>query len=312
MFYTATVREMFCKNCGSQLPDGTKFCTACGQKLEAEVIQPVEAPSAETVVLTPEARPTAFEQPAAYAQPTAFEQPAAYAQPTAQPAEFAQPWQTAPVAEPPKKKKKNLLGLLIPVIALVVVAAVAAVLLIGPLKGWRLKTFGDAAEYRDYVQTNTTQLATSTITKAYGAAVTTLSGEAKAGGAADVTMKINVGDKAVGLLEDLTKAELGQEISMDWAKDVQLKLSGNAKDDLQQIGAALNIGSHEIAVLDCILNLNEGQLFVAILNLSDEYLAVDISEYLYDMEDATAMMELLQDPELIAALLPLLSQVVTM
>lgn len=37
---------MFCKNCGAKLPDGTKFCTECGQNLSGDAPAPASVPSA--------------------------------------------------------------------------------------------------------------------------------------------------------------------------------------------------------------------------------------------------------------------------
>lgn len=281
---------MFCKNCGTQLADGSKFCTACGSSLAAEAVQTEETPVVETPVAeTPVAEAAAPEAPVTEEQPV-----------------FAQPWQGEPVAELPKKKSKKFLAWLIPSVAVVAVAAFVAIAAIFDLfgvKGLFLKSVGSAEDYRDYVQANTTKTATGTITKAYGTVVNTLSGETQKGetGAADVSVKLNVGDKAVTMLEDLTKAKLGEKIDMDWAKDVELKLNTNAKDGLQQVGATLNIGSKEIAVVDSILNMDEGMFYFAVLNLSDDYLAVDLNEYL-PMGETPAVMDLLQDPELIAAL----------
>lgn len=314
MFYTATVREMFCKNCGSQLSDGSKFCTICGTRVAEEIVQPapapvvqeVEAPAVNLEALAAEIEtPVVETAPVAEVEAPVVEEVAPVAEiesPVAEPQfqpDFAQFEDVVPAV--PAKKSKKFLGWLIPAIAVVVAAAVVAALLLGPLKGWRLKAFGNAADYRDYVQQNTTETATGEISAAYGELLSVLSGEYEETGAAELSVKLNVGPNAVSMLEDLAKAELGEEISMDWARDIELSLSANAKDQLQQIGAKLNIGGEEIAVADAILDMDQGMLFLAVLNLSDEYLALDVSEYLND-EETAAMMEYLQDPELIAAL----------
>lgn len=62
---------MFCENCGSKMPDGTKFCASCGEKME------VTQPRYEAVN-EPPPRPiqtnTAYQpQPSAYRAQSAME-----------------------------------------------------------------------------------------------------------------------------------------------------------------------------------------------------------------------------------------------
>ncbi len=69
---------MFCRNCGNQLPDGTKFCTSCG---------------AQQTNITP----PAAEEPTQTSAPAAKQAEPVYAQPS-QPSQPAQP----------EKKKNNI------------------------------------------------------------------------------------------------------------------------------------------------------------------------------------------------------------
>ncbi len=67
---------MVCKQCGAELRDGLKFCTACGCKLEAPVqpepVPVVEEPAVPQVVIPqPEVIPEEVFQP----EPDAFEEP---------------------------------------------------------------------------------------------------------------------------------------------------------------------------------------------------------------------------------------------
>lgn len=153
----------FCPNCGASLPDGTKFCTECGQKIAAAPATP--APPAQPAYEAPApAQPTyappAQQTPVPPTQPT-YEAPAAApAQPTpvppAQPA-YAPPAQQtyeapapAPVQQryaPPTAPEKVMqqkkpggggkkTGLIIGIAAAaVVLVVVALVLLLGGKKG---------------------------------------------------------------------------------------------------------------------------------------------------------------------------------
>lgn len=98
---------IICQNCGSQLEDGTKFCTNCGNVLQNEAATPepafAAAPQAETM---PQATATAVMDPVASApepvaqpsapQPETYQQPMppqdGYQQPAPQPgAAYQQP-----------------------------------------------------------------------------------------------------------------------------------------------------------------------------------------------------------------------------
>lgn len=277
--FTVTVEKMFCKHCGNQIPENGMFCTCCGAKADTEIDQATATPATETTATeTPVAETEVLETQPTFAQPN-FETPA------------------------PTKKRKSPLVWLIPVVAVVVAAAILIAVCMGPLQGWWLKSFGEEVDYRQYVHENSTST-TSVISEAYDGVLTTLSNTTQEKtAAADFTVKLNLGDKAIGLLESLAKENLGQKMDMDWAKSIELKLSANPTDDLQQIGAALSISNQEIAVLDCILNTDKGKLFVAVTNLSKEYLEADIGSYLPEVDDSSvALMEMLQDPKLIAAL----------
>ena len=130
---------MFCKYCGAQLPDGSKFCQFCGMQLDApeavkpeETVQAVETEAAAAAAAVEKAvqpEPVAEEIPVSEpvyqqpAQPT-YSQPAqpAYSQPV-QP-QYVPPVPPVPPVEPqaqpvqpdqPKKKSKK--GLIIGLIA---------------------------------------------------------------------------------------------------------------------------------------------------------------------------------------------------
>lgn len=279
---------MFCKNCGSHIPDGSKFCLACGNSVEAEVVAPVETPDAEPNV-NPEA--VAFEMPVSEA-PVSEEQP-----------EFAQPWQSEVAEVLPKKKSGKLLAWLIPSVSVVVLAALALVFW-NPIKGFFLKNFGSASDYRDYVtEKNVTNSVSDSVSGAYGAVVNTVFGGNKkeAPGAMDMSMKLNVGDQVLKELEKQYKDNVGEEIDLAWLNEIELKVSTNIKDNLYQAGAALNIGGEEIAELDGILDLSQGKLLFGLVNLTDEYLAVDILDGMGDIE---AMTEAFEDMDKMAAALP--------
>ena len=82
-------KRMFCLNCGKLIPDGAKFCAACGTPIQAEGGNATEA-----VKITETAAPVMPAEPVIPAAPVAPEAPAAT---YAAPENYAAPAQEAPV-----------------------------------------------------------------------------------------------------------------------------------------------------------------------------------------------------------------------
>lgn len=121
---------MLCPRCSQNLPDGARFCPACGQEIEAippAVTQPVPQPAQPQ---QPAAAPQvpAQPQPAQPAAPAQPQQPVAPEQPQTSgfyptdgavpPAPAAAPAQ--PVAGKPKKKSSKLVAIVVAVLAFVI------------------------------------------------------------------------------------------------------------------------------------------------------------------------------------------------
>ncbi len=104
---------MFCGNCGSQIPAGSRFCAACGATVEAPAAPAPPPPPAWQQPAAPQAGynpPPAYPQQAgypqqspAYPQPQAgYPQPQGYPQPAFSQPAYAQPgaFQPAPAGGP--------------------------------------------------------------------------------------------------------------------------------------------------------------------------------------------------------------------
>ena len=96
----------FCINCGSQIPDGAKFCVACGTPVvTAPAPEPVAEPIAEPAV-QPAPAPIVEPMPTPVAEPAVQPAPAPVAEPAVQPTPAPQQTYIPPVQQQPEPQKK--------------------------------------------------------------------------------------------------------------------------------------------------------------------------------------------------------------
>lgn len=145
---------MFCNNCGAEIPDGGKFCTKCGNKIEAqpaadvkqENIQPMTAENTEPAVDTVEDNVAAdagnIESESTQAQSGQYEMPQGVTNPYGMPQGGANPYgmpqgganpygmpqEAAPAKEKKPVNKKLIIIIAAAVVALIII--VAAVLIV--------------------------------------------------------------------------------------------------------------------------------------------------------------------------------------
>ena len=122
---------MFCKHCGAELPDNSKFCPNCGQTADSAP-KPTEAPGA-----APAPQPAMPQPPVDYP-------------PVPPQADFAQPVYEGvnPETEPPKKKKgkRVLISVLVAVLVLALVGGGLAYALVFRTPEHRLERAWDKTE----------------------------------------------------------------------------------------------------------------------------------------------------------------------
>lgn len=124
----------FCSYCGAQIPDGTKFCPECGQKVEAAPTEPAQpAYEAPQQTYTPPAQPSYEAPQQTYTPPAQSYTPPAqtYAPPTQSGGGSYVPPAAPPAAPKQKKGGGKKLGLIIGIAVAVVAIVVALVLLLG-------------------------------------------------------------------------------------------------------------------------------------------------------------------------------------
>jgi len=242
---------MLCKHCGYQINEGESFCQKCGANVAEQMEQENVAMNAE--------------QPVTESAENAF-------------AEFA-----APVTKMKKSRKR---GWLIAAISTGAVAVLlAAAIFLGPIlfpgvsrtvEGWARKTFGSADDYLQFVEEHATTKAVDGVVSAYGKYLNSLGNMEQASGAAEMSVKLRVGDTLSSLLEDAVEAETGAPMDLDWFKSISLAIDTNMKDTAGQFLMALNLNDKQIANADLIMDMDKGAMYLALLPLSEKYLNINI------------------------------------
>lgn len=162
---------MICKNCGSPLTDGQKFCNACGTPCDVVQQTAPVAPQAPTPEVAPVQPVAPVEQPAPVA-PVAPQAPVQPVVPTPVAAPVAQPpvapavapvQPVAPAPQQPEKKNSNVLFILIVLLCVVVLVFLGRMLLEDTSNNKNDKTTTTTTKE---VTTTTTSTTTTTTTVA--------------------------------------------------------------------------------------------------------------------------------------------------
>lgn len=280
---------MICKYCGKELVEGSKFCEECGKEVVVEEQAPQEPEVKEEVVaeeqLAEETTPETPEEPEVVAEtPVSEEVP--------QEPVFAQPEFEAPVK---KGKKKKVLAVLIPVIAVLVALAIVATMFFNVIKGFFVKTFGSDEDYFKFVETKAFGSVTDDFSEFYGEF---LAVKPNSETAISETIDLNVSDTVIDLLEEAIEDGTGEAIDLAWLDTVSFDLDVKAKNNIEQMLAAVNINGKEFLDMDFIMDMDKGEVFVAFLSLSDKYLKGEFSTN----EETQQLMDILYDEDLRKAL----------
>lgn len=135
---------MFCPSCGASLPDGSTYCTNCGQVFSpapGQAQAPTGTANGQQAGQPPYAQPGTYQQPNAYQQQyqqpyqqTPPAQPGAYQQPYQQTPPTGQPYAQAPYAAPGNEKYASLGGWLL--VLVILWALVGAYDIYTSISGW--------------------------------------------------------------------------------------------------------------------------------------------------------------------------------
>ncbi len=84
----------------------------------------------------------------------------------------------------------------------------------------------------------------------------------------------------------LSMVESSLDMDADWLSDIKLSVDISMKDQLAHAGAAIGLGKTDILSVDMIVDLADYVLYMAIPELSDQYMELDIEEAIgVDIDD---------------------------
>lgn len=103
--------------------------------------------------------------------------------------------------------------------------------------------------------------------------------------AAEAKLSLNVSEDALDMVSELT-----DDIDMSWLNNISLSMDTAIADNMQSVDLNLDIAKQTILNLNLINDLNEQEMFLALLNLSDKYILIDTEDvYGISAEELTSM-----------------------
>ena len=277
---------MFCENCGTQIPEGSRFCAGCGKPVAAQsapapVQEQFAAPVQEQFVAPVQPQYQAPVQPQyqASAQPQ-YQAPAQpqYQAPVQPQYSYQQPQQPAfEVSRPANgkysktKKKGGKVGLI--VAAAVLVALVACVVLFwNSISGFALRNFGDPTEYMLYVEKNSADTAIETVSGVYGQFMEL---QTQSNGAS--TLALRPGESVVALLETALSQE-GVDLDLDWLKEINVNADTCLAGAVKEFDVGVGINGKGVATMKVIVDNEAGMIYMAIPELNDTWVSMPMEE----------------------------------
>ena len=293
---------MFCENCGTQIPEGSRFCAGCGKPVAA---QSAPAPVQEQFVapVQPQYQASAQPQYQAPVQPQyqapvqpqyqapvqpqyqapvqpQYQAPAQpqYQAPVQPQYSYQQPQQPAfEVSRPANgkysktKKKGGKVGLI--VAAAVLVALVACVVLFwNSISGFALRNFGDPTEYMLYVEKNSADTAIETVSGVYGQFMEL---QTRSNGAG--TLALRPGESVVALLETALSQE-GVDLDLDWLKEINVNADTFLAGAVKEFDVGVGINGKGVATMKVIVDTEAGMIYLAVPELNDTWVSMPMEE----------------------------------
>ena len=235
-FYNTAKIVMFCEKCGKELPEGVTVCDACSVP-ESNVTESSAAPVVEDTPVVPQPAPTPDENIS-----------------------------TPSLEEQPKKSKKGKLVAIVAAAAVVLLAA-AVLLNLTAVEGFFIKNFGSDEAYFQYIEEETFSDFAAVTSSLYGDFISAYN---PTNGSNEVKLDLELSDD----LLMLAQSALGEDMDLDWLKNISMIVSANVDDQKQESAIKLLLGNATLLDVSVLLDRATNDIFLGIPSLSDLYISM--------------------------------------
>ena len=250
---------MFCRNCGSEMKDGTKFCPRCGTP-----VAPAHSPAQD---MGPQ--DTGTYGTGQQGQPAGGRNQ--WTAQSGQPAGEPRQWQ----GQPSKKKKGSKKKVIIPIVTVAVVAAAGIGVFAFTQSNFFQSKFSSPEEYYRSVEE-------AYIDKGMKALSNVVDGE----DLNEITASVNLEDAGVamlGLSGYISDAEV------DALDDLEIQINTGKKDGVSGAKAALYSGDESILTANTVIDTDSGDLYVQFPELSESYIRISEDTTSVDFQELLGM-----------------------
>lgn len=250
---------MVCKNCGSKLFEGDKFCSKCGTRVTDEM--PAETQAAETEKTDAESKP---EMAKAEDIPLSI--------PEEKPSK-AKKWnkknkKNGSMTEKPGEKKKSIA----PKVIFGVFGLAAVVLLVNSAKivNYFHRTFSSPEDYYRWVESRTINDYAKTVSEYYADYILEYFHRYDKRVTGEISIEVKDAGKDILELAGLAGVDLS------WFEKGTLTFEENSKSNIMQSIWGLELGGQRLLSMDTIFDYNDAAAYLGFPELSKTYMTVDI------------------------------------